>query len=435
MTIKPKRLPKRLIDDCFLHDKDRLRHDEAIAILKERLSPVVGSSIYPIADITGRILAEEIHSPENVPMHNNAAVDGYAYQSKDFDAVDGYFPVSSRIVAGDQNPIHLPENSAARIFTGAVMPANADTVVMQEDCKTSSSEGMPFVKIQVGLKPGANWRKAGEDLELGEMVLPIGKQLRPQDIAAIASTGKAQVQVYDQLRIGLISTGDELRRPGIEINHGQVYDSNHFLLNSLLQTCNAKITDYGIFDDSEKTIRFVMREAASKNDVIITTGGASRGEEDHIISALDAIGKRHMWQMAIKPGRPMAFGQISGQEHECLFFGLPGNPVAVMVCFLMYVRPALGRLSGSNWKEPSRFPLPASFEMKQKKPDRRESLRGVLSKDSDGNIEVSKFQKDGSGLISSLRQSDGLIEIAEEVTEINKGDMVGFIPFSEFGIN
>jgi molybdopterin molybdotransferase len=430
MTIKP----KRLIDDCFLHDKDRLRHDEAIAILKERLGPVVGISTKLIADVTGRVLAENIQSPDNVPMHNNAAVDGYAYQSQDFDAVNGYFPVSSRIVAGDQNILPLPENSAARIFTGAAMPANADTVVMQEDCKTSSSEGMPFVKIPPGLKPGANWRKAGEDLTAGEMVLPIGQQLRPQDIAAIASTGKNKVQVFDQLRIGLISTGDELRRPGIEINHGEVYDSNHFLLNSLLQTCNAKITDYGIIEDREDIIRSVMEETAGSNDVIITTGGASRGEEDHIITALDTIGKRHMWQMAIKPGRPMVFGQIPGQEHDCLFFGLPGNPVAVMVCFLMYVRPSLGKLSGGNWKEPNRYTMPAMFEIKQKKPDRREFLRGILAKDDNGNIAVLKFQKDGSGLISSLRQSDGLIEITEDITELNKGDMVGFIPFSEFGI-
>ena len=431
MTIKP----KRLIDDCFLHDKDRLRHDEAIAILKKRLSTVVGTSVKAIDDVTGRILAEDIRSPENVPMHNNAAVDGYAFQSKDFDAVDGYFSISSRIVAGENKPSPLLEKSAARVFTGAVMPANADTVVMQEDCKVSEIEGKTYVKIPAGLSPGANWRKAGEDLAIAEMVLPTGKQLRPQDIAAIASTGKAQVQVYNRLRVGLISTGDELRRPGIEISHGQVFDSNHFLLNSLLHACNAKITDYGITNDNEKAIRSVLREAADENEVIITTGGASRGEEDHIISALDAIGKRHMWQMAIKPGRPMAFGQILGQEHDCLFFGLPGNPVAVMVCFLMYVRPALGQLSGGDWIEPARYPLPASFEIGQKKPGRREFLRGILSKNSNGNIEISKFQRDGSGLISSLRQSDGLIEITEDVTELNKGDMVDFIPFSEFGIN
>lgn len=435
MTSIPKSRPKRLIDDCFLHDKDRLRHAEAIALLKERLIPVVGTSIKSIEDITGRILAEDIHSPKNVPMHNNAAVDGYAYKAEDFVAVDGYFPVSIRIVAGENNQHPLPAKSAARIFTGAVMPANADTVVMQEDCKTSEIEGKSFVKIPDGLKPGSNWREAGEDLAIGEMVLPIGKQLRPQDIAAIASTGKAQVQVFDQLRIGLISTGDELHRPGVEISHGQVYDSNHFLLNSLLQTCNAKITDYGILEDNEETIRSVLRDAAAQNDVIITTGGASRGEEDHIISALDANGKRHMWQMAIKPGRPMAFGQIPNQEHDCLFFGLPGNPVAVMVCFLMYVRPALGILSGGNWQEATRYPLPAAFEIKQKKPDRREFLRGILSMDGDGNLAISKFQRDGSGLISSLRQSDGLIEIAEDITELNQGDSVNFIPFSEFGIN
>lgn len=427
--------PKRLIDDCFLHDKDRLTHHEALAILKSRLQPIVGSSRTTLSNASGLFLAEDIHASKNVPMHNNAAVDGYAYHSDDFDTVDGCFPVSARIVAGDLAPEPLPAKKAVRIFTGAVMPVGANTVVMQEDCETIDVAGQACVKIPAGLKPGANWRKAGEDLAVGELMLSKGKQLRPQDIAAIASIGLAEINIHNKLRIGLISTGDELLRPGKEISHGQVYDSNHFLLNSLLQSCNAKITDYGILDDNEVDIENAMVNAATNNDVIITTGGASRGEEDHIISILDKIGKRHMWQMAIKPGRPMAFGQIPADTHECLFFGLPGNPVAVMICFLMYAKPALTRLSGGNWVEPVRYPLPALFEIENKKPDRREFLRGILSTDADGKLAVSKFQQDGSGLISSLRKADGLIEIGESITGVSKGDVVGFIPFSGFGIN
>ncbi len=427
--------PKRLIDDCFLHDKDRLRHDEALAILKSRLTSIVSSSKTALANASEQILAENIHSPENVPMHNNAAVDGYAYAGDDFDSVSGEFPISARITAGHIKPSPLEEKTAARIFTGATMPKGANIVVMQEDCETSEKDGASFVKIPAGLKPGANWRKAGEDLAKGETVLSAGRKLRPQDIAAIASTGKSHIETYDRLRIGLISTGNELRRPGGEISLGEVYDSNHFLLNSLLQSSNVEVTDYGIIDDNEASIRAALSNAASKNDVIITTGGASRGEEDHIISALDAIGKRHMWQMAIKPGRPMAFGQIANADHDCLFFGLPGNPVAVMVCYLMYVRPALTRLGGGNWQEPVRYPLPALFDIPNKKPDRREFLRGILSTDENGKLAVSKFQRDGSGLISSLRESDGLIEIKEDVRKISRGEIVNFIPFTELGIN
>ncbi len=426
---------RRLIDDCFLHDKDRLRHDAALDILKTRLSPLVGSSRLPLAAISGRILAEEIIAPRDVPLHDNAAVDGYAYNAAYYDRTGGRFPVLARIPAGALNPPVLAPDTAARIFTGAIMPDGADTVVMQEDCTIEEDGSKIFVTIPKGLKPGANRRRSGEDVAAGDTVLSPGHLLRPQDIAAIASTGKAEVEVFGQLRIGLISTGNEIRRPGEDIKPGEVYDSNHFLLNALLQAVGADITDCGIIEDEEDAVRDVMQKAAETHDVIITTGGASRGEEDHVITALDALGKRHMWQMAIKPGRPMTFGQISGESHDCLFFGLPGNPVAAMICFLLYVKPALGVCGGGNWREPTRYPLPAQFEIPSKKPDRREFLRGILVKDQDGNQGVQKFQRDGSGIITSLREADGLIEISETVTGIGFGEPVNFIPFSEFGIN
>jgi len=427
--------PRRLIDDCFLHDKDRLRHQEAVNILKSRLAPVAGSSVRVLEACAGRILAEEIVSPRDIPLHDNAAVDGYAFRAADFSHVDGRFEIAARIIAGDLQPAPLSAKKAVRIFTGAVVPVGADTVVMQEDCTVEKDgDGKDIVIIPAGLKVGANRRMAGEDIKADSVMLTAGQRLRPQDIAAIASTGKADVKVYDNLRIALISTGNELRRPGTEIELGQTYDSNHYLLAALLQTGGASITDYGVIADEEKATRDVLSEAARNNDVILTTGGASRGEEDYIISVLDTIGRRHMWQMAIKPGRPMVFGQISGADHQCLFFGLPGNPVAAMVCYLMYVYPSLNLLAGGVWREPARYPLPAAFEISSKKPDRREFLRGQLLTDSNGRLSVSKYQRDGSGLISSLREADGLIEIGEDVTRVETGEAVNFIPFSEFGI-
>ncbi len=419
-----------LLDDCFLHDKDRLRHDDALDILKNRLNPIVKTSKLPLEQACGRVIAEEIKAPRNVPLHDNAAVDGFAYRASDFDDIAGKFTISGRITAGDLAPPVLEQNTASRIFTGAAMPPGADTVAMQEDC--TLVDGMAV--IPPGLKPGANRRLAGEDLAAGDILLEQGHKLRPQDSAAIASIGLAKIEVYDLLKVALISTGDELRHPGEDIKPGQVYDSNRYLLHALLQAANVKITDCGIIEDRASSIQNAISSAAENHDAILTTGGASRGDEDHVTAILDQLGKRHMWQMAIKPGRPLMFGQINRSDSDCLFFGLPGNPVAAMVCFLLYVKPALDVLAGGKWREPSRYPLPAMFDITAKKPDRREFLRGKLTTDDRGVLSVDKFAREGSGIISSLRESDGLIEISEDVVRIKRGEPVSFIPFSEFGI-
>lgn len=422
----------RLIDDCFMHDKDRLRHDDALSIIQQRLGPIVGSHSLALSRACGRISAETVTAPRNVPLHDNAAMDGYTYRAADFEAVKGRFPVSNRIAAGDRDPAPLTAGSAARIFTGAVMPPNADTVVMQEDCRPE--EDGAIVTIPAGLKQGANRRLAGEDLAKGDELLSPGQNLRPQDIAALASIGRGRVEVFDNLKVAIISTGNEIRRPGEEIRPGEVYDANHYLLASLLQTTCSEITDCGIIRDEKQAVSAALRGAAASHDVILTTGGASRGEEDYVISTLDEIGKRHMWQMAIKPGRPMTFGHISGEKRDCLFFGLPGNPVAAMICFLLYVKPALTALSGGNWREPQRYSLPAHFEIAKKKTDRREFLRGRFSQDESGTFGIAKYGRDGSGIISSLREADGLIEIPEDVDHVARGDLVHFIPFTGFGI-
>lgn len=419
-------MPHDLKDDCFLHDKDRLKHAEALAILKENIRPLAAGERVPLHEAAGRILHEAIIAPRPIPLTDNAAVDGYAFAHADYLAADGNMPVSGRIAAGDLNPPALPSGHACRIFTGATMPAGADSVVMQEDTR---SEDDKQVLIPAGLKAGANCRKAGEDVAAGQALLAAGTFLRPQDIAAVASIGQAEIDVARRLRVGVFSTGDELVQPGENIAAGQVFDANRPLLMSLMASLPVSLHDLGILPDDREVVFSSLEAAARTHDVLITTGGASRGEEDHVIKAIEALGTRHMWQLAIKPGRPMSFGTMG----QTTFMGLPGNPVAAMVCFLLYVRPLLLRLCGADWQEPTRYMLPAGFAIRSKKTDRREFLRGILRIDG-GQLIADKYARDGSGLISSLRESDGLIELPEDVSTLSKGDPVAFLPYTAFGL-
>lgn len=418
--------PTRSLDDCFLHDKDRLTHDEALALITAGCRPVVGAETVGLAEAAGRYAAAEIRSGYDVPGHRNAAVDGYTFRHGDLSgSAETELGVSARVAAGGR-PAPLLEGTAARIFTGAPLPAGADTVVMQEDVSTPR-EG--FAVIPHGLKCGANTRQAGEDVTVGDVMIAAGQRLRPQDLAALASVGCAEVSVFRPLRIAIVSTGDELRRPGQELGTGQVYDANSFMLGGLLRTLPVEFTDLGILPDRADAVQAALAEAAAGFDVILSSGGASRGEEDYLVKAVDELGRLHGWQIAIKPGRPMGFGVIG----DAVVMALPGNPVAVMVCFLLYVLPVIARLGGGNFVEPRRFALPAAFEITAKKPDRREFLRG-FTEIRDGQLWAEKYLRDGSGLISSLREASGLIEIPEEVTSVARGDMVAFIPFSEFGV-
>ena len=419
---------RRLLDDCFLHDKDRMRHHEALDLLKNRLAPLADSETLPLDQAAGRILAENVLSRRNVPPADNSAVDGYAFAHADYLAKEGHLPVTARIAAGDAPAGPLEAGSAVRIFTGATMPDGADTVAMQEDCRIQDDGGA--VTIPPGLKPGANRRKAGEDLRQGDTIATAATLLTPQHIASIASAGFGEIPVFGRLRIALVSGGNELVEPGNPARDGQIYDTNRHMLKALLAGMPVEVSDLGILPDDPAIIGKTLSGAAQGHHAIISSGGTSRGEEDHIVATLDGIGKRHLWQLAVKPGRPMSFGQID----DCVFFGLPGNPVACMVCFLLYIRPALLRLGGADWQEPMRFPLPAGFDIAKKKSGRREFWRGKVVPDDKGKPRLEKFARDGSGLISGLWQSGGLIEVGEDVTAVSQGDLLDFIPWSEFGI-
>ncbi len=423
-------MTRKLIDDCFVLDRDRLRHDDALAILRSRVTTVVGIESVPLADAHGRILAAPAIARAPVPAHTNSAVDGYAFAQTDaaLALADG-LPINGRSAAGQVLSVTPVPHTAVRIFTGAIVPAGHDTVAMQEDCERLSAGGIERVRIPAGLKRGANVRNAGEDLQIGATLIEPGVRLRPQDVAGLASIGLAAVDVFKRLDVAVLSSGDEIVVPGQPLLPGQVYDANAPMLQGLLQASGARVSTLGIVGDTAAALEAQLASAARRFDVILTTGGASQGEEDHLVRALDKLGKRHLWQLAIKPGRPISFGQIG----DCVVVGLPGNPVAVFVCFLMYVAPMLGALGGMPWREPRRYRLPAAFEVADRKTGRREFWRGSLRDTSAGWV-VEKFARDGSGLISGLRAADGLIDVPEDIGAVRLGDPVAFIPFSEFGL-
>ncbi len=422
----------KLLDDCFAHDNRRLLHAEALAILEQRIKPIAGIERVPVPEAAGRIVAQAVAAARPVPAHTNSAVDGYAFAHADYDREKGAgLPVSGRAAAGHALAEAPPPGHAVRIFTGAMMPAGLDSVVMQEDVRLEQQGAAARVWVPGGLKKGANVRKAGEDVPQGAVVFAPGTVLRPQDLAALASLGCAQVDCFKPLKVAIVSSGDEvIRITDGALRPGQVYDANAPMLGPLIAETGAEVTDLGVLPDRPDAVQTCLADAARRFDAIITTGGASKGEEDHLVAAVEALGVRHMWQLAIKPGRPMSFGQIG----TCPVLGLPGNPVAVFVCFLLYVRPLLRRLAGGTWNaHPRRYMLPADFEFPDRKVGRREFWRGIL-KETPAGLVVEKFARDGSGLISGLRAADGLIDIPEDVPAVRRGDLVAFIPFAEFGI-
>ena len=419
----------KLADDCFVLDKDRLPHGEALAILKSRVRPVVEMEEVTLESAAGRYLAEAIVAPRPIPAHDNAAVDGFSFSYASYDNARGTrFKVAGEASAGHPFAVAPPPDGTVRIFTGAVMPSGYDTVAMQEFASVEEQAGEWFATVPSGLKQGANRRLAGEDSKPGTMLVKPGMRLRPQDVASAAACGLEKLRCYAPLRVAILSTGDEILRPGEPFGPGKVYDANAPMLDGLVKSVGAQPETLGVLEDDADRVRGALKDAASRYHVLVISGGASQGAEDHVAKTIDAIGKRHLWQIAIKPGRPMSFGQIG----DCVVLSLPGNPVAVFVCFLIYVRPVLARLAGGEWPEPVRYPLPAAFAQ-AKKAGRREFWRARLATNG-GRLSVAKFPRDGSGLISSLRDADGLIEVPEEVSEVKEGDTVDFIPFAELGL-
>jgi molybdopterin molybdotransferase len=306
-----------------------------------------------------------------------------------------------------------------------MMPAGADTVALQESVELSGDA----VAIPPGLKRGANRRLAGEDVRAGQIVLEPGVRVRPQEIGLAAELGRDRLQVFEPLKVAILSTGDEIVEPGQALPAGGVFDANRYILTSLLRGLPVEVTDLGIVRDEPEAVRAALRTAAAGHHVILTSGGASRGDEDHVVRSVSELGRLDFWQIAMKPGRPLAFGRLG----EAVFVGLPGNPVATMVCFLLFARPVLLRLAGAAWPRPQAFPVPAGFAFK-KKPGRAEYLRATLAEDEAGRLQARRIAREGSGILTSMVEACGLIEIDEAIERIDPGDPVRFLSFAELGI-
>ena len=412
----------QLSDDCFAFGGNLLTVMAALAEIEARVTPVVETETVPLPAAAGRILARDLIATMNLPPHANSAVDGYAVAHADLmPDRETVLPVTGRAAAG--HPLDRParRGEAIRIFTGAPMPDGADTVMMQEDCAVEDG----LVRLKPGIRKGANRRRAGEDIAEGEIALSAGQRLRAPDLGLAAALGQRELCVFRPLRVALLSTGDEVRDPGAALPPGAIYDANRFMLAALLTGLGCVVSDFGIRPDREAALADTLAAASAEHDLIITSGGVSTGEEDHVKSAVERLGSLHFWRLAIKPGRPVALGQVGNVP----LIGLPGNPVAVIVTFVVLARALILKLAGAAPSRPRVFPVRAGFAYR-KKPGRREYLRANLERDGDAVVAV-KYARDGAGILSSIVRSDGLVILDEASSELAAGSMVEFLPFSE----
>ncbi|QQA43218.1 gephyrin-like molybdotransferase Glp [Pelagovum pacificum] len=412
-----------LSDDCFALPRGVTWTpvDEALDLLRDRLSPVTESEICPVTEAVGLPLAEDAVAARSHPPGANAAVDGYGFAHPGPQTGALVLPlVRGRAAAGAPFDQRVASGQAVRILTGALLPDGVDTVALQEDCAVSDGD----VAMTKAPKPGANTRKAGEDIRTGDPVLPAGRVLTPGDLATLSAAGLGTVTVRRRLRVGVLSTGDELRAPGEADGVSHTIDANRPMLLSLLGRWGYEPVDLGIAPDSQDAVRDRLEHGAAEADAILTSGGASAGDEDHVSRLLNETGSMQLWRIAVKPGRPLALGLWRGAP----IFGLPGNPVAAFVCTLIFARPALARLAGAGWPDVVGFEVPAAFT-KSKKQGRREYLRARIR---EGRAEV--FASEGSGRVTGLSWAEGLVELAEPARQIAPGDPVRFLPFGSFGL-
>jgi molybdopterin molybdotransferase len=413
----------QLSDDCFAFGGPMMSVDEAVAIIAARVTAVGDIEAVPLTAADGRILAENISAPLPLPPFTNSAVDGYAVRSRDLpQAGERAFAVAGRVQAGAPAGEAIEPGHAMRIFTGAPMPDGADTVFMQEDVRIDDAGR---VVVPAGLKAGANVRPAGEDIPEGFAALTAGQRLRPQDVALAAAFGLTEVAVRRRIRVAVFSTGNELVSAGSQRQPAQLFDSNRFMLMAMLSRLGCEVSDLGILRDDRTSLAHGLKTVAGRHDLILTTGGVSTGEEDHVKAAVEGVGTLVLWRMAIKPGRPVAMGIIGGTP----LIGLPGNPVASFVTFVHVVRPTVLALAGATQQPLVPMPVRAAFAYK-KKIARREYVRVTLRKAADGVLEVTKFPREGAGLLSSLVDTDGLVELGEEIRQVEPGETVGFLSYA-----
>jgi len=406
------------------HDPASLPPAAALNRIIAAITPLADTEKVGIRQALGRVLAEDIISPVNVPPGTNSAMDGYAVHSSDVPAEGTRdLQLAGTAYAGKLFPQRVVPGQCVRIMTGAVMPRGTDTVIMQEHAEVHGN----LIRIGAGTKTGANVRAAGEDIAVGEKVLNKGTMLTPADIGLIASLGSGEVNVTRRARVAFFATGDELRSIGEALEPGQIYDSNRYTLYGMLARIGVDILDMGVIEDKRDALRQAFAQAAATADVLITTGGVSVGEADYVKEVLEEIGSINFWKIAIKPGRPLAFGKI----RNTWFFGLPGNPVSVMVTFYQFVQPALRHFMGANENQPVTLRVPCVSKLK-KRPGRVEYQRGILERDANGHPIVRKTGAQGSGILSSMSQANCFIILPFASGDVEPDTLVEVQPF--FGL-
>ena len=399
-----------------------LAYDDALTQLTGSIAPLAQVIEIPLLQAHGKVLARSIDAGIDVPGCAMSSMDGYAINTADLaDGAATELPLTQRIAAGDAEAT-LDAGSAARIFTGAPIPDGADAVIMQEQVEVQAG------KIRFELRPdsGDNIRPRGNDIRRGTTILRQGSRLRAQDIGLAASVGLQNLPVYAPVRVGIFFTGDELVEPGEQLASGKIYDSNRYTLHGLLESMGCEIVDLGLVGDTLAATREAMLQASTRADLVVTSGGVSVGEEDHVRIAIEQLGELRLWRLRIKPGKPLAYGQIN----DTAFIGLPGNPVSVFATFCLFVCPVIQVMQGRSWRKPLALPVRAAFDWP--KPDsRREFLRARLARDDGGKTVVQIFPNQDSGVLTSTVWADGFVEIAENET-VRAGDQVNYLPFAQF---
>ena len=409
------------MSDCCATD-GLIKLEEALAILIRNVRPVTDVEVQPIEDSLGRVLAEPIVSPINVPSHDNSAMDGYALRLADL-AHTGTLPLGGQSLAGHPFKGHIPADHCIRIMTGASIPDGADTVIMQEQTEVADGNVLFLQKPDTA---GNNIRCVGEDIAEGSPVFAPGRKIRPQDIGLLASLGIATVNVYRKAKVAVFSTGDELKLPGEALGKGDIYDSNRFVIKAMLQKLNADIIDLGKIPDDKNQLRHAFLQADEQADAVISSGGVSVGDADYTKEILDELGSTRFWKIAIKPGKPFAFGQLPNS----VFFGLPGNPVSATVTLQQLAAPALRHMMNQQSQPPVELILTTQSDLK-KRPGRRDFQRGQLAYDQNGTLCAQSTGDQGSGILSSLGQSDCYIVLSEDSGNVTAGSDVKVQLFDE----
>ena len=405
---------------------------EALAAALGSIQPVHEVETAPLLEAYGRVLAIDVLARFDTPPADNSAMDGFALNRADLPLDQPTrLPVVGQALAGHPYIDAVPRGAAVRITTGAAIPEGPDAVVMQEQCRIAPDGSWIEIKskIAVQLQPGENIRRRGEDVAAGTLLLSQGRRLRPQDVALAAGQGISALEVMRQPRVAVASTGDELYEPGVALPSGSIYETNRFALIGLLRRLGCLVTDLGILRDDRAVLLPALREAAARHDVLLTSGGVSVGTADLVKDVIAELGRIEFWRLAVKPGKPVTFGRIG----DCLALGLPGNPVSVMVAFLLFARPLLRKRMGMEPGEPLRLRATADFAF-PRKPGRREWLRARLRHDGERGPLASIYHTHSSGALSSLSWADGLVELPEECAGVAPGDAVDYLPFSGLGV-